>query len=121
MNERLQVISFTMADPDDTTGPPDVYFEALTDMVVVGVSAAGHTDDAGASTLSISDDGSAVITGIDVSDANVPGTWQARGYGGSEDPVVIAKDSLIKLSNTGGDAGIAILVVIYVLLGEDWK
>jgi hypothetical protein len=122
MNERLQVMSFTLVDPTEGNGAPDLYFEALTDMTIVGFSCAGHTDDAGTSTVAITDDGNATaIATVSCADANVPGTWQASGYGGSETAFTIAKDSLVAITNTGGDAGIAINVVLWFLVGEDWK
>lgn len=122
MNERLQVTAFTLVDPTNTNGAPDLCFEALTDMVIVGMSCAGHTDDAGVSTIEVQDDTVAtIITAISCADADVPGVWQARGYGGANAPVRIAKDSLVTLVNTGGDAGIAINVVLWWLAGVDWK
>jgi hypothetical protein len=122
MNERLQVQAFTLVDPTEGNGAPDLYFEALTDMTIVGMSCAGSSDDAGTSTIAILDDGAATaITTTSCADADVPGTWQASGYGGSETAFTIAKDSLVLIQNTGGDAGIAINVVLWYLVGEDWR
>lgn len=120
MNERLQVQTFMLIDPTEGNASTDVYFEALTDMTIVGVVASPTKDDAGAA-IDISDDGTAVITNVDATDADVPGTWQARGYGGTNDPVVIAKDSLVKIEATDDAVATGFTVTIYWLAGEDWK
>lgn len=120
MNERLQVTSFTLVNPTEGAGAPTVYFEALTDMIIVGMVVAANENDASAA-VDLYDDGSAVIEDTSGADADVPGTWQARGYGGSNDPVVIAKDSLVSLVPTDNANANAFTVTLYWLAGVDWK
>ncbi len=120
MNERILSMQVCLINPNDAAAAAAQYFEALTDMRIVGVSAAPSKDDAGA-LLAIGDDGSAVITGIDMSDNNVPGTWQAKGYGGTNAVVDIAKDSLVSLTPTVNAVATSFNVTILYLAGEDWK
>lgn len=120
MNERLMVTHFTLVDPTEGNAAGNLFFEALTDMVIVGISAAPTKDDAGAA-IDIYDDGSAVIEDVPATDADVPGTWQARGYGGANAPVVIAKDSLVSIRPTDGAVATGFTVTISWLAGVDWR
>lgn len=119
MNERLITISFTAVDPDETAALSTLVFYQTTviDMSIVGVSVAPFEDDAGA-TVDIDDDGTNVISGIDASDANVPGTWLATGFGGTNDPVFVAAGSKLALDFNSAAAANAFLVVIYAVTGS---
>lgn len=120
MNERLCSISLVLVNPTEGAAAAEQHFEALTDMAIVGVTASPSVDDPGA-VLDIEDDGTVVINDIDVSDNNVPGTWQATGYGGTNAVVVIAKDSLVSVAPASGANGTAFNITILYLSGEDWK
>ncbi len=120
MNERLNSISLCLVNPTEGGAAAAQYFEALHDMRIVGVTASPSVDDADA-VLAISDDGSDVITSIDVSDNNVPGTWQAKGYGGTNAVVDIAKDSLVAVTPTDGANATAFNITILYLAGVDWR
>jgi hypothetical protein len=122
MNERLIVTNFDLVNPNDGAAAGNVYFEALTDMTIVGmvVAMVGAATDADAA-VDLYDDGSAVIENTSGADTDVPGVWQAKGYGGTNDPVVIAKDSLVHLDPTDNANGNAFSVTLYWLAGDDWR
>jgi hypothetical protein len=122
MNEQLIITSFDLVVPTNAGPAVDVYFEALCDMTVVGmvVAMVGSATDADAN-VDLYDDGSAVIEDTDGDDTDVPGTWQAKGYGGTNDPVVIAKSSLVSLRPTDNANGNAFVVTLYWLAGQDWR
>jgi hypothetical protein len=119
MNERLQMVSITLVDPDNTAaiGALHYYFDALYDMTIVGVSVAPEVDDADA-TLDIDDDGTNVITAVSCADADVPGTWKSTHGGGTNAPVFVAAGSKVSFDINDGAAATAFHVVMYVLLGE---
>ncbi len=119
MNERLNVTSFTLVDPTEgnAIGTLEYYFEALVNMTIVGVSVAPQVDDAGA-TIDVDDDGTNVITAVDASDANVPGTWKSTHLGGTNAPVAIAAGSKVSFDANSAANGTAFHVVLYWLAGE---
>jgi hypothetical protein len=119
MNERLMHVCITLTDPDESAalGAGDSYFYAATEMKIVYVSAAPLEDDTGAD-IDINDDGSGVITAVDCSDADVPGTWKAEGYGGDEDPVTIAAGSKVSIDGNDFANGNAAYVHIWYLAGS---
>lgn len=120
MNERLTMISFTLVDPADAGSISTLhyYFDAICDMTIVAVSAAPEKDDAGA-TIDIDDDGTNVISAIDASDANVPGTWKSTALGGGTNaPVHIAAGSKVSFDANNAAAATAFHVVVWALLGE---
>ena len=119
MNERLCSLSLCLVNPTEGGAAAEQHFEALHEMKIVGVVASPSTDDGGA-VLDIEDDGTVVINDIDVSDNNVPGTWQAKGYGGTNAVVVIAKDSLVSFALASQANGTAFNVTVLYLSGEDW-
>ncbi len=84
MIEHLNIWSFYLTDPDETAAlsTTAIYTDALVPMTIVGVAAAPLEDDASA-TLDING-GSSAITGIDVSDKDVPGTWKSTHLGGTK-------------------------------------
>jgi len=93
------------------------YFYALFPMTIIGISVAPMEDDAGA-LLGIDDDGDNVITGIDASDANIPGTWATPMCKGQEKPVYIAEGSLMSFDFTDAAAGNTFYIHIWYLIGE---
>ena len=70
-------------------------------------------------TLDINDDGTGVIEGIDVSDADVPGEWESTHVGGSSTPVVIAAGSKISFDvNDDTDNGVQVVGYMLALVSE---
>ena len=119
MDERLQHMCLTVTDPDESLGMDvnEGYFIALFPMTIVGISVAPLEDDPGA-LLGIDDDAANVITGIDASDANVPGTWATPMCKGQEKPVYIAEGSLVSLDFTAAAVANTFYVHIWYLIGE---
>lgn len=78
-------------------------------------------EDAAGCTVDINDDGSGVITGIDCSDADVPGTWKSKAMGGSDDPVVIAAGSKISADANSAGVSTGITIHIYAVPGTVWS
>ncbi len=119
MLERCCNLSFTAVDPTEgnALGALNVYFDAIFDMTIIAVSAAPETNDAGA-TMDIDDDGSNVITAIDISDQNVPGTWKSAVAGGTNDPVFVAAGSKLGFDFNSAAAGTAVFVNVWYLIGE---
>lgn len=117
MKERQDTIAFFNGEVGITLGANYAYYTAVTNLTIVAVVVSPSTDDAGA-TIDINDDGTGVITGIDLSDQNVPGTWLTPGYGGTNTPVAVAAGSLISLDANSIDAGTTANVWIHVLTGE---
>lgn len=122
MNERLICLSFNVTDPDETAALSTLenYFYAPVDLTLVYVSVSPNEDDTGA-TLDIDDDGTNVITAISCADADVPGTWKASGYGGTNAPVVIAAGSKVAFDLNNAAAANVFNVVIWALTGEVWS
>lgn len=122
MNERLVCISKTLTDPDESAAlsTTEAYFYAPVDLTIVYVSVAPEEDDASA-TLDIDDDGTNVITEIDASDADAPGTWKASGYGGTNAPVTIAAGSKISFDLNNAAAANVFNVDIWALTGNNWS
>ena len=119
MNERLNMVSFTLVDPTEGNAISTLqyYFDAIFDFTIVGVSVAPEKDDADA-TLDIDDDGSNVITAVDASDADVPGTWKSTHVGGTNAPVHIAAGSKVSFDINSGAVATAFHVVLFILMGE---
>ncbi len=119
MNEVLQHIVITLTDPDEAAGMGtlEAYFIALFPMTIVGVSVAPLEDDTGA-TLDIDDDGANVISGVDASDANVPGTWASVEAGGTETPVFIEQDSKVSFDINNGAVANLFTVHVWYLIGQ---
>lgn len=118
MIETLNHMCLTLTDPDETAalGTLEGYFEAIVPMTIIAVSAAPLEDDAGA-TVDIDDDGTNVISGVDASDANVPGTWLSKHVGGTNAPVSIAKGSLVSFDLNNAAAGNAFFIHVWYLAG----
>lgn len=119
MNERLVKMSYNLTDPTDAAA-----LAALTlheyipfGLTIVAVSAAPMEDDAGA-TIDINDDGTGVITAVDASDADVPGTWLSTHVGGTETPVVIAAGSELSIDVNLAASGNRIDISVWALVSE---
>lgn len=117
MKERQDTIGFFNGEVGITLGANYVYYTAIVNMTIVAVVTSPSTDDASA-TIDINDDGTGVITGLDLSDQNVPGTWLTPGYGGTNTPVKVAAGSLLSLDANDIDAGTTANVWITYLTGE---
>ena len=120
MNERLICIPLPAKYPGAaaTLGTNYAYYYCRHDLTIVYVSAAPSADDDDM-TLDINDDGTGVITGIDVSDADAPGEWESTHVGGSETPVKIAAGSKISFDvNDDTDAGVQVAGYMLALVGE---
>ena len=121
MNERVVCISKVLTDPDEAAGMSthEGYFYMPVNCTVVYVSVAPLEDDSGA-TLDINDDGTGVITAVSCADADVPGTWKASGYGGTNEPVKIAAGSKVDFDLNSATAANLFYVDIWVVIGEAW-
>jgi hypothetical protein len=119
MNERLVCISKTIVDPTEgnNLSTAEATFYAPIDMTIVYVSAAPHADETDG-TVDIQDDGTDIITAIDCSDADVPGTWKAEGYGGDQDPVRVSAGSKIDFDFNSFSNGIAANIDIWAVVGS---
>jgi hypothetical protein len=119
MNERVQHKCITLIDADDgnAVGVLEGYFTAMTNMRIVGISAAPFIDAVGA-TLDVDDDGANVIAALACAVAAVPGTWKSTFIGGVETPVVIAKDSLVSFDINSGGAATSYYVHLYYVIDE---
>lgn len=119
MNERMVVFNRSLVDPTEgnAVGTLEGYVDAIFDMTIVAVSVSPQKDDAGA-TIDIDDDGTNVITLIDASDANVPGTWKSTHVGGTNAPVHIAAGSKVSFDVNSGAVATAFNIDVYAILGE---
>ena len=121
MNERLMKTSYTLVDPTEgnAVGALEFYHDCIVGETIVAVSVAPQVDDAGA-TLDIDDDGTNVITAIDASDKNVPGTWKSTHVGGTNAPVRVAAGSKLSFDVNAGAVATAFHVVIWSLVNEEF-
>ena len=119
MNERLIVIDRTLTDPNDaaalTTG--DGYFTVPVNMTIVYVCGAPRDND-GTATMDIQDDTVDIITAIDVSDLDVPGTWISTHFGGTETPVAVVAGSKIEFDFNSCTAANVFYIQIWAITGE---
>ena len=115
MNERLVVINTVLSDPVDAAAVGALHFTEVVpaNLTAVFVSAAPAEDDAGA-TLDINGFG---ITGIDVSDKDVPGTWISTHFGGTNAPATIAALGELSYDINNGAAENSFYVTIWALVG----
>lgn len=119
MTERLCVKSVTLVDPNDAQALDALqhYFYAPCDMTIVYLSGAPEVNDADV-TIDINDDGTGVIEGVACAVAAVPGTWKAKGYGGTNAPVKIASGSLVTIDVNDAAAATAFILDIWYVTGE---
>lgn len=118
MNERLQTISFVEGEVGVTLGDNFRYFTVPFQMTIVAVTVSPSVDDSGL-TIDINDDGTGVITAIDCSDLNVPGTWKSTHItGGTETPVSVAAGSVLSFDANNAAANTRVGIVIWYLGGE---
>lgn len=120
MRERLVHMSRTLVDPTEANaiGTLEGYVTFPFNITIIGVSVSPQVDDAGA-TLDIDDDGTNVISAVDASDQNVPGTWNTAGFGGTNTPVHIAAGSNVSFDINSGAAGTAFFVDMWYLAGSN--
>ena len=114
MFDKISVITICEGEVGVTLGANYQYFYAPCNMTILYVTAAPSVDDADA-TIDINDDGSGVITAVDASDLDVPGTWKSKPMGGTNDPVVIAAGSKVSLDANSTAANTRIMVQIWFL------
>ena len=116
MNERLISIPLSLSDPNEGSAASanEAYIVTPVGLTVVAVYASPMDDDAGA-TIDINDDGTGVITGVDASDHDAPGSWKSTHFGGSNDPVYIAADSEISIDANNAANGNRFDVIIWAL------
>ena len=116
MKERMICITFMNGEVGVTLGALYAYTTTVTNLTIVAVSVSPNADDSGA-TIDIDDDGTNIITGIDCSDQNVPGTWLSTEVGGTNTPVDVAAGSLLALDGNSFAANTTANVHIYCLTG----
>jgi len=119
MSERLVHWSITLTDPLDAgvLGALVYYATIPMSMTIVAVSAAPSADDAGL-TIDINVDGTAAIAALAAADQNVAGTWTSTHFGGANEPVHIAADSVISIDVNSAAAATAVYLNIWYLAGE---
>ena len=119
MSERLIALNYSVVDPDESaaSGALALYDDIPFSLTIVAVSVAPLEDDASA-TLDINDDGTGVITAIDASDHNVPGTWLSVHAGGTNAPVRITAGSVLSLDINSGAAANRFDGTIWALVGD---
>ena len=119
MNDRLVCLSYNLTDPDETAtlGGSALLQYIPFDITIIAVTVSPMEDDASA-TIDIQDDGTDVITGIDASDQDVPGTWLSTHVGGTNTPVTIGATSELEIDINSAAAANRFDVAIWVLVGE---
>lgn len=117
MNERMVVLAFNDGEVGVTLGANFRYFYAPCDLTIVYVTVSPSVDDSGL-TIDINDDGTGVVTAVDCSDLDVPGTWKTKHMGGTETPVTIAAGSKVSLDANSAAANTRVHVEIWALTGE---
>ena len=119
MNDRMINLTFDEGEVGVTLGANYRYWYAPFDMTIVYVTASPSVDDADL-TVDINDDGTGVITAVDASDLDVPGTWKSTHIsGGTEDPVHVAAGSKMSFDANDAAANTRIMISIWALLGEE--
>ena len=119
MNEKLIVIDRTICDPTEgaAVGAAEGYFTVPVNMTIVYVCGAPRDNDSSA-TMDIQDDTVDIITAIDVSDLDVPGTWISTHFGGAETPVAVVAGSKISFDCNLAAVANAVYAQIWALVGE---
>ncbi len=113
MDERTNVITHTDGEVGITLGALyRFWFSPPYDITIVYVTVSPSVDDTGM-TIDIDDDGTNVITAIDCSDKNVPGTWKSVDVGGANAPVIVAANSLMSLDANAAASGTRAMVQIH--------
>jgi hypothetical protein len=117
--EDTSVITLTDGEAGVTLSTLYRYFYTPCDMTILYVTTSPSADDASL-TVDINDDGTGVITAVDCSDVDVPGTWKSTAMSGTNAPVVIAAGSLVSLDANSSSAGTRIMVQIWFQAGTVW-
>lgn len=119
MNERLIIIPFAIGDPDNTAAVGDsAWLQYIPfNITIIFVTVAPMEDDTGA-TIDIQDDTTDIITAIDASDHDVPGTWKSTHMGGTNTPVAVAAGSELEIDINNAAAANRFDGAIWALVGE---
>lgn len=119
MNERFQLLTFTLTDPDETAavGALAAYMVMPASGTIIFMSASPQEDDAGA-TIDLNVVGGSSIAAVDASDKDVPGTWLTPGNGGTNTPVAFGAGDTITLDANSAAAGNLFYVNVGVLWGS---
>ncbi len=113
MDERTQVITHTDGEVGITLGALyRFWFSPPYPITIVYVTVSPSVDDTDAS-IDIDDDGTNVISAIDCSDKNVPGTWKSVDVNGTNAPVKVAANSLMALDANNMASGTRAMVQIH--------
>lgn len=112
----LFTISFVEGEVGVTLSTNFRYFTLDFPFTIVGVTVSPSADDADA-TIDINDDGTGVITAVDASDADVPGTWKSTHLGGAQTPVAVAAGSKVSFDANSAASGTRFGIVMTCLLG----
>ena len=121
MNEKLIVYTFSLSDPDSSAGLTTgaCYFMMPIAATLVYACISPFEDDTGA-TMSIKDDGTDIVTGVDAADHDVPGEWSSTHTGGTNAPVHIAAGSEMSIDILAGAVANRFDVALYFLTGTGW-
>ncbi len=121
MNERMVAYTFSIADPTEGSaiGALACYFMLPFGATLIYASGAAFVDDAGL-TMDINDDGTVIVTALDIADKEAPGEWISIHAGGTETPVAIAAGSEMTLDFNAAANGNRVDVVMLFLTGESW-
>ena len=119
MNEKLIVIDRTITDPAEgsAVGAAEGFFTVPVNMTIVYVCVAPRDDDSSA-TIDIQDDTADIITGLVASDADVPGTWISKHFGGTNAPVAVVAGSKIEFDFNSCTAANVFYIQIWAITGE---
>ena len=114
------VLSFSDGETGVTLGALYRYITVPCAMTIKFVSVSPSVDDASL-TIDVNDDGTGVISTVDCSDTDVPGTWKSTAMGGSNAPVQVAAGSVLSLDANSATSGTRVLVHIYAdEAAADW-
>lgn len=121
MNERLVFFTPNIADPTEgnAVSQSATVIVVPFDATLVYASVSPFADDPDA-VMDIQDDGTDIVTGIDASDHDVPGTWKSTHVGGTNAPIQIAAGSELELDFDDGAVANRYDVVLGFLTGSKW-
>lgn len=121
MNERLVAYTFSPGDPTEAgaLGALAVYFMLPFSATLVYASGAPFVDDTGL-TMDLNDDGSVIVTALDIADKEAPGEWISTHAGGTETPVAIAAGSEMTVDFNAAAIANRVEIQFLFLTGESW-
>ena len=118
MNQRLVTICLTDGEVGGAIGDAYRFITTPCNLTIIFACVSPRADQAD-QTVDINDDGSGVITAIDASDADVPGTWKSTHMGGTNAPIFVAAGSKLSFDlNNNTDTDASVMVHIWALAGE---